>query len=152
MPDELRLAEITPDTVAHAVRIQVKPGQERFVAPVPISLAEAYANHSTAWPRVLFDGDEAVAFVMAGFDPDSEIDFFRCGVWRLNVAADKQGLGYGRAAVEAVFDEARSRDQRRATVLWVPGEGGPEGFWLRMGFAPTGEEFHGQIVAEIFLD
>lgn len=46
----------------------------------------------------------------------------------------------------------RPRGQSRATVLWVPGDAGPEGFWLRLGFEPTGEEFHGQTVGEIFLD
>jgi diamine N-acetyltransferase len=88
---------------------------------------------------------------MGAFDPSADPDFFRCGIWRLNVGAGHQGKGYGRFAVESVLDEARRRDQARATVLWVPGEGGPEGFWRHMGFEPTGEEFHGQIVGERYL-
>ena len=152
MIDRLRIREVTPETVADAVRISVSPAQEKFVAPVAISLAEAYANPGIAWPRVVYDGDEAVAFVMGSFDPENELDFFRCGVWRLNVGAEHQRRGYGRTAVEAVLDEARSRGESRATVLWVPGEGGPEPFWLDMGFRPTGQEFYGQIVGEILID
>lgn len=152
MKDALRLETITPDNVIAACRIKVTPEQENFVAPVPISLAEAYASYETAWPRVVHSGDEPVAFVMGGFDPGAEIDFFRCGIWRLNVSAEHQGLGYGRFAVEAVFAEARRRGSGRVTVLWKPGAGGPEGFYLKMGFVPTGQKFADQIVGAIELD
>jgi diamine N-acetyltransferase len=93
-----------------------------------------------------------VAFVMGGFDPDAEIEFFRCGIWRLNVSARHQGAGYGRFAVEAVLDEARRRGSDRATVMWKAGAKGPEGFYRRMGFELTGQEFAGQVVGAIGLD
>ncbi len=93
------------------------------MAPVAWSLAEAYVNPEIAWPRLVFDGDELVGFVMGGFDPHGPVDAFRCGVWRLNIAAGRQGNGYGRFAVE-----------------------------LRLGFRPTGEVIHDQIVGEILLD
>jgi diamine N-acetyltransferase len=149
---DLRLAEIDPENVIAACRLTVRPEQEEYVAPVATSLAEAYANQRTAWPRLVFDSDRLVAFVMGGFDPESPIDFFRAGIWRLNVAADQQGKGYGRFATQAVLDEARRRGQRRATVLWKPGDHSPEGFYLRLGFRPTGQVFHGQVVGERFLD
>jgi diamine N-acetyltransferase len=53
--------------------------------------------------------------------------------------------------VQAVLDEARRRQQHRATVLWKPGDHSPEGFYLRLGFRPTGQVFHGQAVGELFL-
>jgi diamine N-acetyltransferase len=53
--------------------------------------------------------------------------------------------------VNAVLAEAKRRGQHRATVLWVPGPGGPENFYLRLGFRPTGETFHGQAVGQIDL-
>ena len=139
------------ENLGATVRVRVKPEQQDFVAPVVESLAEAYVQPEVAWPRVVFDGDDAVAFVMGAFDPLAEEDFFRCGVWRLNVAAEHQWKGYGRFAVEAVLAEARERGQDRATVLWVPGEPGPEGFWQRMGFRPTGQRFYGQVVGAIDL-
>jgi diamine N-acetyltransferase len=148
----IRIAEVTGDNVIAACRLKVRPEQEPYVAPVAISLAEAYVNQHTAWPRLVYDGGELVAFVMGGFDPSSPLDFFRCGIWRLNVAAGHQGKGYGRYAVEAAFDEARRRGLRRATVLWKPGEHGPEGFYLRLGFRTTGERFHDQVVGERYLD
>ncbi|HEY6741716.1 MAG TPA: GNAT family N-acetyltransferase [Lapillicoccus sp.] len=137
---DLRLAELTPENLGAAVGLTLKPGQERFVAPVVQSIAEAYVT-PTAWPRVVLDGDDVVGFVMANFDPDHELDAFRCGIWRLNVAADAQGRGVGRFAVDAVAEEARRRGQSRITVLWEKGGDGPEGFYLTLGFAPIGELF-----------
>jgi diamine N-acetyltransferase len=141
---DLRLAELTPDNLPAAVGLRLKPGQEKFVAPVVESIAEAYVT-PTAWPRLILDGDRVVGFVMANFDPDNELEAFRCGIWRLNVAADTQGRGVGRFAVDAVSEEARRRGQSRLTVLWEKGSDGPEGFYLTLGFVPTGELF-GEIV------
>jgi diamine N-acetyltransferase len=142
-----RLAELTEDNIDAAIGLELRPGQERFVAPVVRSIAEAYV-HPTAWPRVVVDGDQddqVVGFVMANFDPGNEQDEFRCGIWRLNVAAAAQGLGVGRFAVDAVAREARRRGQNRLTVLWEKGQDGPEGFYLKLGFVPTGELF-GEVV------
>jgi len=132
------LAELSAGNIDAAVGLQLRPGQERFVAPVVRSIAEAYV-HPTAWPRVVFDGDQLVGFVMANFDPGNEQEAFRCGIWRLNVAAAAQGRGVGRFAVDAVAEEARRRGQSRITVLWVGGPDGPEGFYLELGFVPIGE-------------
>jgi diamine N-acetyltransferase len=145
------LVTITADNIGRAIAITLRPGQDQFVAPVVQSLAEAYV-HRVAWPRLVTDGDEVVGFVMGPFDPDNELDFFRCGIWRLNVSSDHQRRGYGRFAVQGVIDEARRRGERRVTVLWIPGEGGPQDFYLGLGFNPTGQEFHGQTVGELFVD
>jgi diamine N-acetyltransferase len=151
MTSSLQLEAITPENVGAACRLKVRPQQEDFVAPVAWSLAEAYASPEIAWPRLVRDGDDVVGFVMAGFDPQSPVEAFRCGVWRLNIAADRQGRGYGRFAVESVLAEARRRGQDRATVLWIPGEHGPQDFYLKLGFQPTGEVMGDQVVGEIML-
>jgi diamine N-acetyltransferase len=147
----LRLAELTPDNVRSACRIDIKPEQQKFVAPVVESIAEAYVHFGTAWPRLILDDDRVVGFVMGNFDPESEIDAFRAGIWRLNIAAGDQGQGYGRFAVEAIAAEARRRGHKRITVLWLQGDGGPEGFYLRLGFTPTGEVIGGEIVGQLML-
>jgi diamine N-acetyltransferase len=95
----MRLVELTPDNIRLACRIDVKPEQQKFVAPVVASIAEAYVHFGTAWPRLIMDDDRVVGFVLGNFDPDSEIDAFRAGIWRLNVAADEQGRGYGKYCI-----------------------------------------------------
>ena len=151
MGQSLRLETITPENVGAACAVAVRPDQERFVAPVVRSLAEAYASAGTAWPRLIMDGERAVGFVMAAFDPRNPVEAFRCGIWRLNIADGGQGRGYGRFAVDAVAAEARRRGAERMTVLWVPGEGGPEGFYLRLGFRPTGQVMEGEVVGALQL-
>jgi diamine N-acetyltransferase len=150
-----RLEKVTADNVDAALRLRVRPDQERFVAPVVKSLAEAYAHGETAWPRLIFDGEELVGFVMAFFDirfsPANPDDRPRSGLWRLNIADGRQGRGYGRFAVEAVCEEIRRRGQSRATVTWAEGEGGPEEFYLRLGFRRTGEMSGDQVVGELDL-
>jgi len=146
----LELRELDAGNLGGAVRLTLKPGQERFVAPVVASIAEAYVT-PTAWPRVVVDDGEVVGFIMGNFDPDNELDAFRAGIWRMNVAADAQGRGVGRFAVEQLEQEARRRGVGRITVLWERGEGGPEGFYLALGFTPTGEELFGETVGEKLL-
>ncbi|WP_449406780.1 GNAT family N-acetyltransferase [Nocardiopsis quinghaiensis] len=65
--------------------------------------------------------------------------------------AGRQGRGYGRFAVQAVCEEARRRGNDRVTVMWVPGEGGPEDFYLRLGFRSTGRVLEGETVGEMLL-
>ena len=154
MPVAPRLEKITPANVEAACRLHVRPDQERFATPVAESLAEAYAWGPVAWPRIIVDDDRMVGFLMAFLDiewaPDRPDDI-RSGLWRLNIAADEQGRGYGRFAVEAVCDEVRRRGRDRAFTTWKAGQGGPEEFYLRLGFRLTGETSGGEIVGARLL-
>lgn len=75
----MRIEKVTPENVTAACRLAVRPEQEDYVAPVAISLAEAYADPGSAWPRLIYDRDQLVAFVMGGFDPDSPVGWRCCG-------------------------------------------------------------------------
>ncbi|MGW1997726.1 GNAT family N-acetyltransferase [Embleya sp. NPDC001921] len=179
MTTTLRLEKITPGNFDEAVGLRVRPDQAHLVAPVVKSLAEAYVHPDTAWPRLILDGDRAVGFLMAFFDID--MAFFddepaedrnrvgaagdgggdtgggakavdlRSGLWRLNIAAGEQRRGYGRFAVASVADEIRRRGGTRLTTSWHPGDDGPEGFYLRLGFRPTGETSGDERIGELDL-
>jgi diamine N-acetyltransferase len=156
MSSTLRLEKVTSDNVEAACQLKVRPDQDGLVKPVAWSLAQAYATPDIAWPRLIFDGERLVGFVMAFFGvrfypDDPNDDRLRSGLWRLNIAADQQGRGYGRFAVEAVCEEIRRRGQTRATVSWVPGEHGPEQFYSKLGFRLTGETSGDQVVGELEL-
>ncbi|MFF5787258.1 GNAT family N-acetyltransferase [Streptomyces sp. NPDC012693] len=146
----LRLEQVTPANVDAALALRVHPHQEHNVAPVVRSLAQAYAFGEAAWPRLVFDGDELVGFLMAFLDIPWEEEKGtgerRSGLWRLNISADAQGKGYGRFAVDAVRDELRRRGTAQLYVTWEPGENGPGAFYRRLGFRTTGEVSGGQTV------
>ena len=154
MPISLHLKEITPDNFETAINLRVRPDQEHLVAPVVKSLAEAFVHPGTAWPRLICDDDEVVGFLMAFFDIDwtGKGTDFRSGLWRLNIADGKQGRGYGRFAVQSVANEIRRRGGTRLTTTWHPGADGPTGFYLTLGFQPTGETSGDQTVGMLELN
>lgn len=148
------LEEITSRNLDAALGIRIRPDQEHAVEPVAHSLAEAYVRPAgVAWPRLIVDGDRPVGFLMAFLDIDWHQDGteFRSGLWRLNIAAEEQGRGYGRFAVESVAAEIRRRGGKELYVTWHPGPDGPEGFYLGLGFRTTGETSGGQTVGVLAL-
>jgi len=143
----MHLAEVTPDNFDAAIAVRVRDDQQDLVAPVVQSLAEAYLYPDNAWPRLIVDGADLVGFLMVFLDaPWPGGGERRSGLWRLNIAAGRQGKGYGRFAVEAVCAELRSRGHDRAYVTWEPRDGGPQPFYLKLGFRLTGETLDGQTV------
>ncbi|MFG2354299.1 GNAT family N-acetyltransferase [Streptomyces sp. NPDC048521] len=149
-----RLETITPSTFETAVGIRVRPDQEHAVSPVVQSLAEAYVHPAgVAWPRLILEEDRAVGFLMAFLDIDwyGDGSVRRSGLWRLNIAAEEQGKGYGRFAVDSVAGEIRRRGGTQLYVTWHPGPDGPEEFYLRLGFHKNGETSGGQTVGVLEL-
>ncbi|MBC7518359.1 MAG: GNAT family N-acetyltransferase [Microbacteriaceae bacterium] len=148
---DLKLEALSAKNIVAANTLTLKPGQEQFVAPVSHSIAEAYVNPSTSWPRVVVDGDDVVGFIMGNFDPDAHDDEFRSCIWRINVSAEAQGRGIGKFAVWALAEEARSRGFERVTVMWESGEDGPEEFFLRIGFTIIGQTQYGENIGALQL-
>lgn len=148
--DELHLERVTPANVGAACDITLLPGQERYVAPVVRSLAEAYADPDHAWPRLIYRGDRLLGFVMGGFRPGDPL--LTSTLWRLNIAGDAQRQGCGRYAVLAVAAEARRRGHHILTTAYVLGPQSPRDFYLRLGFEPTGRSLHGEFEAAVDVD
>ncbi|WP_203744469.1 GNAT family N-acetyltransferase [Actinoplanes cyaneus] len=149
----MRLEVITPQNYEAALALSVHP--DHLVEPVVKSLAEAYVFQDYAWPRLVYVDDRLVGFVMAflgiPWAPERDPRDRRSGIWRLNIAADAQGKGYGRFAVEAVCQEIRDRGGYQAFVTYEPRAGGPEAFYFKLGFRPTGERSGSQTVAVLGL-
>lgn len=148
---ELRLVELSAATIVAVNNLSLKPGQEQYLAPVSYAVAASVVNPQTSWQRVVLDGDEVVGFVSANFDSDAPEEHFRSVLWRINVDADDQGRGVGRFAVESLIERARELDFAGVNVIYEAGSGGPEAFFLRMGFAPVGETEYGEVIAAIHL-
>ncbi len=147
----LRLEELSAATIVAVNRLGLKPGQEQFVSPVSYAAAAAVTPAHSAWQRVVLDGDEVVGFIHGNFDPEAQNEEFRAALWRINVDADAQGKGVGTFAVHALLDEARGRGVKRVTVIYEPGEVGPEQFFLHVGFTPVDETPYGEIIGAIDL-
>ncbi len=148
---DLRLEELTAQTIVAARNLALKPGQAAFIAPETYEHSEQDLDPAGSWPRVVMDGDHLVGYVMGTFDPDAPEEFLRAALWRIHVEADAQGSGVGRFAVQALADEARRRGFERITVVWAPGEDGPEAFFKAVGFEVVGETPYGEKLGALAL-
>lgn len=142
------LREVTADTVRAICALDVRPEQRGYVAPNAVSIAQAYFE-PRAWFRAVYADDAPVGFVMLHDDPERR-EYF---LWRFMIAAEHQGLGYGRQALDLVVDHVRSRPGARELVSsFVPGEDGPGEFYRRFGFVESGEIEHGEVVVRLELE
>jgi diamine N-acetyltransferase len=148
---ELRLEELTAQTIVAARNLALKPGQAAFIAPETYEHSEQDLDPAGSWPRVVLDGEHLVGYVMGAFDPDAPEEFLKAALWRIHVEADAQGSGVGRFAVQALADEARRRGFSRLTVVWASGEAGPEEFFKAVGFELVGETPYGEKLGALSL-
>jgi diamine N-acetyltransferase len=144
---DVTLREITGDTVRAVCALEVAPEQRGFVAPNAVSIAQAHFEPK-AWFRAIYAGEEPVGFVM--LSEDTEMPEYY--LWRFMVAAEHQGKGYGKRALDLLVERVRSLPG--ATELlssYVRGEAGPRDFYLRYGFEETGGVEEGEHVIRLEL-
>lgn len=147
-PDAVELREVTAENVRSICRLAVGPSQSSFVAPNAVSLAQAMFEPK-AWYRAIYAGERPVGFAMLSIDTETPTYY----LWRFMIGADYQGRGYGRAAIAAIVAHVRSLPgATELLVSWVPAEGGPEPFYLGLGFVPTGKVEDGEVEGRLALD
>ncbi len=148
MNAEVHLREITKDTARTIMNLKVGPGQERFVAPNAVSIAQAYFERDTAWFRAVYFGDEPIGFVMIE-DTGGERDYY---LWRFMIDARYQRSGHGRKALDLIIAHVRTRpDAKALATSVVPGEGTPGPFYERAGFVYTGDVEDDELVMRLVL-
>ena len=112
------------------------------MSTVEQSLREAAATpEGRPWYRAVYAGEEPVGFVMLSWDlepapPDFQGPWF---LWKLLIDHRHQGKGYGREVVRQVVEIVRAQGGTELLTSHVVGDGGPAGFYERLGFVPTGE-------------
>lgn len=138
----LTLRQIDAHSVPAICSLQVRPDQQAFVASNAFSLAQALFD-PRAWYRGIYAGEIPVGFVMLCLDPAGP----EYSIWRLMIDARYQAAGYGRAALELVLAHARTLPHaRELLVSCVPGDNGPQAFYERCGFSPTGQMLDGEVI------
>jgi len=140
-PEEVRLAEVTPENLAEVFALRTHKSQESFVAPMPRSLAQALRPDEREgkpiepWLRAIEADGEIVGFAMMalveGRDPS---------LWRLLIDRIQQHRGIGSRAMELIEAEARRLGGEHLLVGFNEGRGSPGPFYLARGFEVTGHE------------
>lgn len=141
----VRLVEVTADTVREVTSLRVSPDQEKFVAPNAVSIAQAYFTKEH-WFRVIAVDEELVGFVMIYTKVEEEAVF----IWRFMIDQRYQRRGFGGAALQAVVSEVKTWPGVAALRLsFVDAPGGPESFYKANGFRRTGRVVDGEVEAEL---
>ena len=151
----ITLREITEDNAESVLALRTTPDQERFVSTVRYSIAEAADNpQGNPWFRAVYADDQPVGFVMLSWDvepqpPDINGPWF---LWKLLIDQRHQGKGYGQEVVRQIVELVRGEGGTNLLTSHVPGEGGPAGFYAKLGFVPRGDlDPDGEIILRLVV-
>ena len=134
-PDlNLELKEFKQEMLGAILALSVRKEQERYVGPNALAIAKAHFAPEIHY-LVICVNDAPVGFLMLYEDPTSAY----CGLWHLMIDAAHQTKGYGKGAMRLLVEYLRTKtNARQLLVHCLPGKQGPEGFYLAVGFKPTG--------------
>ncbi|MBR4435887.1 MAG: GNAT family N-acetyltransferase [Clostridia bacterium] len=129
---EITLREINTKNIEAVLDLKPTEEQKNFVASNMFSLAEAYAVNASgryAKPLAIYADDEAVGFMMIGYDYRNDYDGEEDErpyyaeksylFWRFMVDAAHQGKGYGRTALALALDFIRTFPAGEAAYCWL---------------------------------
>ena len=139
----IELREVTADNWRHALRVEPRGDQRRFVASVAYYLN--LCHYGGDWrPMALYLDDEVVGFAMWGFDAEEDSHW----IGGLIIDAKHQGKGYGRAAMEALLDFLAAHPGYREVALsYEPENTVARRLYVSLGFVETGERVDDEAVA-----
>lgn len=153
-PGEVRLIEITEVNRSQVAGLVTHRSQERFVATMADSFADAAdpgiedGTPIVPWMRAIEADGELVGFLMLAEPRAPGEDPY---LWRLLIDRRHQRRGIGARVLGLVVERLRSEGHRRLVTSWVGDEGGPEPFYLGLGFRLTGDIEEGEHVGELLL-
>ena len=137
------LRELTDVNREAVFALHVMPEHERFVGgSVQNALADAAeCPQAKPWYRAVYAGEEPIGFVMISWncEPQPPEIIGPWFLWKLLIDKRYQGRGYGSEAVRQVAELVRAEGAIELLASFVLGDGGPAGFYERLGFVPTGE-------------
>ena len=149
------LRELTEDNTESVVELRTTKDQERFVSTVAYSLREAAENpQGSPWFRAVYADEQPVGFVMLSWDvepqpPEINGPWF---LWKLLIDHRHQRKGYGQEVVRQVVEIVRGEGGTELLTSYVPGEGGPAGFYAKLGFLPRGDvDPEGEVILRLGL-
>lgn len=141
---EVELRELTPEVlVALREHVVLPPEQAEWVGGTLDDILEEAARHpeGNPWPRAVYAAGVPVGFVMLSWNADPRLPgivgpWF---LWKLMVAPAAQGTGVGAAVVRRAAALVEEQGATELLTSCAHGQGSPHGFYVGLGFVPTGE-------------
>ena len=146
----IHLERITARTVEQICELSetLTPQQRKMVADNADSIAAAHFSEM-AWMRAIYAGDTPVGFLLLHIGSDYADGIGCPGVflWRFMIAGPFQRQGYGRQAMQVLFEHLRALGVPELYTSYGLGEASPEGFYRKLGFVPTGGKYGDEVEA-----
>ncbi|WP_302398744.1 GNAT family N-acetyltransferase [Neglectibacter timonensis] len=152
----MELKKVDRGNLEAMLSLEVDKGQESFVAPNVVSLAEAYVAVTSgfaALPFGIYEDGVPVGFVMFGYGQDPEsppVAKNNYCIWRFMIDKAYQHRGLGRKALDICLEYLRTYPCGRAEYCWLSYE--PENekarsLYRSAGFRENGEVCGGEFVS-----
>lgn len=141
--------KITEENFDAVIRMK-RPEGEGFVASNAVSLAQAwlYREDGDVFPFAIYNDDAIVGFMLLEEDMDEQMLI----LWRIMIAPEHEGHGYGTAAVELLILYARESGRYRTLDLdCAPDNLNARHIYDKLGFRPTGVISHGSVEMRLTL-
>jgi diamine N-acetyltransferase len=152
----LTAREVTRENWRAALRLAVRPEQQRFIAeyaPIAaIALAKAYVRPGgLVWlPYAFYAGAEMIGFVELAHEPGNSDSTW---IFHFFIDQGRQGRGYGKEALRLLLELVRAQHPAcRVLRLTVhPENVAAQHLYTGAGFRATGTELDGEPVYELRL-
>lgn len=141
-PSSMSLVEVTADNIRAVGEIEVAHSQRRFVSSVTQSIADAAhppvlgEDRVRPWYRAIEADGELVGFAMLALPTSNRPVPI---LWRLLVDTWHQRRGIARRAIGLIAELLLADGCEHLDVSFVDEPGGPESFYVQLGFERTGE-------------
>ncbi|HFI0070406.1 TPA: GNAT family N-acetyltransferase [Streptococcus suis] len=133
----IRLELVNKDNFDQVLDLEVAPKDQRRVASVEYSLAQAwlYRDSEDLFPYAVKSGQLTVGFLLLSFQP-MENSYY---IWRLLIDQKYQNQSFGKEVIRQVLQRARDDQQcHKVTVNYVIGNHKMRYILEKFGFQPVG--------------
>lgn len=134
-------------TLPKILKLEVAPGDEKFVAPNAVSIAQAYVEPRT-FPLGIYEGNTPVGFIWYGQYAEDKGDWW---VGRLMVDVNHRRKGIGKKAMQLLFKNLSLRSVDKLYLTVVPENSNAIAFYESLGFTNTKKELDREILYVIKL-
>ena len=135
----VELRPIGEDNFIDAFKLELAPGQERFVSHPIRSLAQAYVYRDQCQPFGICAEGRMVGYVMVIYDYDvPEYD-----IWHMMIDESMQGRGFGGEALDRVIEYIKAKpfgDSNRVALTCNRDNAAARRLYEKKGFSATGVE------------
>lgn len=133
----IRLELVNKDNFDQVLDLEVAPKDQRRVASVEYSLAQAwlYRDNEVLFPYAVKSGQLTVGFLLLSYQP-MENSYY---IWRLLIDQKYQNQSFGKEVIRQVLQRARDDQQcHKVTVNYVIGNHKMRYILEKFGFQPVG--------------